>query len=76
MNGGKVLFSDDITQDIQLAIFATSERTTFNDIQRHYGPVTKIVDLVETYIKNNIHWKVEFDGSRERKEPQRFLWML
>lgn len=68
LNAGKVLFSDDITQDIQLAIFATSERTTFNDIQRHHGPVTKLVDLAETYIKNNIHWKVEFDGSRERKE--------
>ena len=68
LNSGKVLFSDDITQDIQLAIFATTERTTFNDIQRHHGPVTKLVDLAETYIKNNIHWKVEFDGSRERKE--------
>ncbi len=68
LNAGKVLFSDDITQDIQLAIFATLERTTFNDIQRHHGPVTKLVDLAETYIKNNIHWKVEFDGSRERKE--------
>ena len=68
LNAGKVLFSDDITQDIQLAIFATVERTTFNDIQRHHGPVTKLVDLAETYIKNNIHWKVEFDGSRERKE--------
>lgn len=68
LNAGKVLFSDDITQDIQLAIFATSERTTFNDIQRHHGPITKLVDLTETYIKNNIHWKVEFDGSRERKE--------
>ena len=68
LNAGKVLFSDDITQDIQLAIFATTERTTFNDIQRHHGPVTNLVDLAETYIKNNIHWKVEFDGSRERKE--------
>lgn len=68
LNAGKVLFSDDITQDIQLAIFATTERKTFNDIQRHHGPVTKLVDLAETYIKNNIHWKVEFDGSRERKE--------
>lgn len=68
LNAGKVLFSDDISQDIQMAIFATTERLTFNDIQRHHGPVTKLVDLAETYIKNNIHWKVEFDGSRERKE--------
>lgn len=54
LNAGKVLFSDDITQDIQFKIFATTERTTFNDIQRHQGSVTKLVDLAETYIKNNI----------------------
>ena len=68
LNAGKVLFCDDLNQDIQMAIFATKERTTFNDIQRHHGPVTVLVDLAETYIRNNIHWKVVFDGSRERKE--------
>ncbi len=68
LNAGKVLFCDDIAQDIQFAIFATNERTTFNDIQRHHGPVTRLVDLAEVYIRNNIHWKVVFDGSRERKE--------
>lgn len=68
LNAGKVLFSDDITQDIQMAIFATAERLTFNDIQRHHGPVTKLVDIAESYIRSNIHWKVEFEGARERKE--------
>lgn len=68
LNAGKVLFSDDLTQDIQMAIFATDERSTFNDIQRYHGPVTKLVDIAETYIRNNIHWRVEFDGSRKRKE--------
>ena len=39
INAGKVLFADDLIQDIQMAIFATNERLTFNDIQRHHGPV-------------------------------------
>lgn len=68
MNAGKVLFSDDIVQDVQMAIFATDERLTFNDIQRHHGPVLKLVDIAENYIKNNIHWRVEFTGELQRKE--------
>lgn len=68
LNAGKALFSDDIIQDIQMAIFATSERLTFNDIQRHHGPVLKLVDIAENYIKSNIHWKVEFTGALQRTE--------
>ena len=68
LNAGKALFSDDIIQDVQMAIFATTERLTFNDIQRYHGPVLKLVDIAETYIKSNIHWRVEFTGALERKE--------
>lgn len=68
LNAGKVLFSDDITQDLQMAIFATNERLTFNDIQRHHGPVLKLVDIAEAYIKSNIHWRVEFNGAMQRVE--------
>lgn len=67
-NAGKVLFADDIVQDVQMAIFATNERVTFNDIQRVHGPIIRLVDFAEKYILNNIHWRVEFDGSIQRKE--------
>ena len=69
INAGKVLFADDLIQDIQMAIFATNERLTFNDIQRHHGPVLKLVDIAENYIKSNIH-----PGSfPEGFEPQDFI---
>ena len=68
LNAGKVLFSDDLLQDVQMAIFATSERLTFNDIQRYHGPVLKLVDIAENYIKSNIHWRVEFTGELQRTE--------
>ena len=51
-----------------MAIFATNERLTFNDIQRHHGPVLKLVDIAESYIKSNIHWRVEFTGALQRTE--------
>jgi ATP-dependent DNA helicase RecG len=68
INAGKALFADDLIQDIQMAIFATNERLTFNDIQRQHGPVLKLVDIAESYIKSNIHWRVEFTGSLQRTE--------
>ena len=68
LNAGKALFSDDIVQDVQMAIFATKERLTFNDIQRHHGPVLKLVDIAENYIRSNIHWRVEFTGELQRTE--------
>ncbi|MDE7222873.1 MAG: hypothetical protein K2O34_03705 [Acetatifactor sp.] len=68
LNAGKVLFSDDLIQDIQMAIFATNERVTFNDIQRYHGSALKLVDIAEAYIRNNIHWRVEFTGSLQRTE--------
>ena len=51
-----------------MAIFATNERMTFNDIQRQHGPVLKLVDIAESYIKSNIHWRVEFTGALQRNE--------
>ena len=30
-----------------MAIFATNEHLTFNDIQRYHGPVLKLVDIVQ-----------------------------
>ena len=68
LNAGKALFSDDLLQDVQMAIFATNERLTFNDIQRYHGPVLKLVDIAESYIKSNIHWRVTFTGERQRVE--------
>ena len=68
LNAGKALFSDDIVQDVQMAIFATKERLTFNDIQRYHGPVLKLVDIAENYIRSNIHWRVEFTGELQSTE--------
>lgn len=51
-----------------MAIFAGTERLTFLDIQRHRGTVFELVALAEKYIMSNIHWRVHFDGSLQRKE--------
>ena len=68
LNAAKALFSDDMLQDVQLAIFATDERLVFHDIQRYHGAVLKLVDIAENYIKANIHWRIEFTGALQRTE--------
>ncbi len=68
LNAGMVLFSESIYAELQMAIFAGTERLTFLDIQRERGTVFELVALAEKYITSNIHWRVIFDGSLQRKE--------
>lgn len=67
-NSASVLFSKNSNLEIQMAIFATNERLTFNDIQRRIGTIFELIETAEKYIRNNIKWRVEFDGSSHRKE--------
>ncbi|MDR1397166.1 MAG: putative DNA binding domain-containing protein [Desulfarculales bacterium] len=67
-NAADVLFCGSPNLEIQMAIFAGTERLTFNDINRKSGSVTKLVEIAETYIRNNIRWRVVLDGSIQRKE--------
>ncbi len=68
LNAGMVLFCESMYAELQMAIFAGTERLTFLDIQRQRGTVFELVDQAEKYITRNIHWRVEFDGSLQRKE--------
>ena len=61
-------FCKSMYAELQMAIFAGTERLTFLDIQRHRGTVFELVALAEKYIISNIHWRVRFDGSLQRKE--------
>ncbi|MDR0491064.1 MAG: putative DNA binding domain-containing protein, partial [Oscillospiraceae bacterium] len=67
-NAARALYVGWPLLEIQMAIFAGTERLTFNDIQRESGNVTTLVKIAERYIRNNIRWRVVFDGSLQRKE--------
>ncbi len=68
LNAGMVLFCTNRFCELQMAIFAGTERLTFNDINRSYGTVFELSHKAERYIIDNMHWGVIFDGSLERKE--------
>ncbi|MCL2223060.1 MAG: putative DNA binding domain-containing protein [Oscillospiraceae bacterium] len=67
-NAAYALFVGSRMLEIQMAIFAGTERLTFNDIKRESGNVTTLIEIAETYIRNNIRWRVVLDGSIQRKE--------
>ena len=67
-NAARALYVGWPLLEIQMAIFAGTERLTFNDIQRESGSVTDLIKAAERYIRNNTRWRVVFDGSLQRKE--------
>jgi ATP-dependent DNA helicase RecG len=56
-NAAYALFVGSNMLEVQMAIFAGTERLTFNDIQREHGSVTELVRLAERYVKSNIRWR-------------------
>ena len=67
-NAADVLFVGSRMLEVQMAIFAGTEKLTFNDIKRYSGSVTSLIEIAETYIRNHIRWRVVLDGSIQRKE--------
>ncbi|MDR1643306.1 MAG: hypothetical protein LBT59_26725 [Clostridiales bacterium] len=67
-NAAKAMFAESPDLEAQMAIFATEEKLTFNDIKRHSGCVMQLIEISELYIRNTIMWRVVLDGSLERKE--------
>lgn len=68
LNAGAALFVDCGINELQMARFASDERLTFNDIKRYTGSILSLADKAIVYVADAMDWRVEFDGSLERKE--------
>ena len=68
-NTADIMFGKEPGLEMQMAIFATTEKLTFNDIHRVEGRVLDLVDAAERYIRNTMRYRVVIDGSQiSRKE--------
>jgi ATP-dependent DNA helicase RecG len=67
-NAANVMFGESPRLEIQMAIFATEEKLTFNDIRREQGTITELVNSAEKYIINNIRWRAVIDGSSMQRQ--------
>lgn len=68
LNAGAALFVDSGINELQMAKFASDERLTFTDIRRYNGSILTLTEKATSYIADSMDWRVEFDGSLERKE--------
>lgn len=68
LNAGAALFVDCGINELQMAKFASDERLTFTDIRRFTGSIFGLADKAVQYVIDAMDWRVEFDGSLERKE--------
>ncbi|MCC8060587.1 MAG: HTH domain-containing protein [Clostridiales bacterium] len=74
LNAGAALFVNCGINELQMAKFASDERLTFTDIRRFTGSILDLADKAVQYIIDAMDWRVEFDGSLERKEiPEMFI---
>jgi ATP-dependent DNA helicase RecG len=62
-----ILFCDKNSLEIQVAVFAGTDKTTFLDIKQLKGNIFELLNESETYIKEHIDWRAELKD-RERKE--------
>ena len=69
-NAAVLLFSKYTPIVLKMAIFATDEKLTFLDINRVSGNICELIEAANSYIKRNIRWKAEFDGSKRIEIPE------
>lgn len=68
LNAGAALFVESGINELQMAKFASDERLTFNDIKRYTRSIFSLAERAVQYVADAMDWRVEFDGSLERKE--------
>jgi ATP-dependent DNA helicase RecG len=70
LNAGEVLFCDENPLEVQLAVFAGTDKITFLDIKQYKGTIFDLLERMETYIKEHIDWRVKFGELRRKEIPE------
>ncbi len=69
-NAGELLFCDENSLEVQLAVFAGTDKITFLDIKQYKGSIFDLLERMETYIKEHIDWRVQFGELRRKEIPE------
>ena len=67
LKAAEVLFCADNSLELQTAVFAGTDKSTFLDIKQFKGTIFSLLQESETYVKEHINWGVKF-GKLEREE--------
>ena len=69
-NAGEVLFGNTRPVTLKMAIFATDEKLTFLDMRVYEDNVYNLLQIAESYILKNIHWRSEINGFEREEIPE------
>ena len=67
LKAAEVLFCKNNSVEVQAAVFAGTDKTTFIDIKQFKGTLYGLLEQSETYVKEHMDWRVKF-GKLEREE--------
>ncbi|MAG08525.1 transcriptional regulator [Candidatus Woesearchaeota archaeon] len=70
LNAAQILFCDNSSLEVQLAIFASTDKTTFLDIKDKTSNLFGLLDFSESYIKEHINWKADLSTSTRKEIPE------
>jgi ATP-dependent DNA helicase RecG len=69
-NASVMLFSKNKPIQVQLAVFAGTNKTTFLDIKQHEGNIFELLQYCENYIQERINWRADLSGSKRIEIPE------
>ncbi|MCK4459480.1 MAG: putative DNA binding domain-containing protein, partial [Methanosarcinales archaeon] len=70
LNAAEVLFCEDNSLEVQAAVFAGTDKTTFLDIKVFRGTLFDILRQCELYISERMNWRVEFKDFKRVEIPE------
>ncbi|NOQ55976.1 MAG: transcriptional regulator [Nanohaloarchaea archaeon] len=70
LRAAEILFCDDNSSEVQVAVFAGIDKITFLDIRQFKGNLFSIKEQAEAYIKNHMNWRANLTGSGREEIPE------
>ncbi len=70
LKAAEILFSNNSSLEVQSAVFASTDKTTFLDIKVFQGTIFNILEQTETYVSERLNWRVEFKNFKRVEIPE------
>ena len=70
LRAAEVLFCNESSLEVQLAIFAGTDRVNFLDIKSLRGNLFKLLEQSELYVKEHINWRAEIKDFKRVEIPE------
>ncbi len=70
LKAAEILFCNNNNLEVQAAVFAGKDKTTFLDIQQFKGTLFDLLNKSEDYVKEHINWRADLSQGRRVDVPE------